>query len=952
MEILMSMPQPMAASFERHAPARMHDWYVTHDPPDTPLGSGGGTAWLLSRAWRDSGHDNFSGWLHDQPKLITHSGGQSRRLPAYAPIGKALMPIPVFRWAYGQRLDQTLIDLQLPDYRRLFSAAPQPYTMMLTSGDVMIKFAHKLPPLPAVDILCLGLWVAPEEAQHFGVFFCPRREPDQLEFFLQKPEAARVRELAAHYLFLVDTGIWLFSERAVRVLMQKCGWDEDAQHFSNGIPDEYELYAGFGLGLGRTPTESDPEINGLTAAVVPLPDGEFYHFGTSRDLIESVTRLQRRVLDQNKLGLVTIEARLNQHTQNARIDAALQPSCRPLWIENAVLPESWQLLREHVLTGIPANDWQISVPPGICIDAVPLTDGRTGWRVYGIDDVFRGPISGADTTFAGRPLSQWLAARELTPSDLGADELDIQLAPLFPAVAESEMDEALLTWLWADTPDPGGRDRWLQATRLSARQLAEQVDLDAVFARRRQNLENTVEPMMRHHATSVFHMLDLDATAELFGDREFPPELDAAAPTMKRVRDHMFRAQVLRRRGDSAAAAQEQTAFGVLRRAIVGAVGQPVTPQNTLLPDQIIWGRSPVRLDLAGGWTDTPPYCLQYGGSVLNLAVNLNGQPPIQVFARVSERPEIVLRSIDLGVEERLATYEQVADYANVGSGFTIGRAALALAGFHPSFCQQKYTSLEKQLKAFGGGIELSLVAAVPKGSGLGTSSILAATILGVLSELCGLDWDEVEIIRRTLALEQMLTTGGGWQDQVGGILRGVKLTRTQPGLDQLPAVRFLPEHVLGPENLNRSILLYYTGLTRVAKDILQEIVRGMFLNAGPRLRVLEEIAANAAAGEQAIAHHDLQALQACVARSWQLNQQLDQGTCPPPVQSLADGIRDYAGGLKLLGAGGGGYMVIFAKDLQAAEHICQYLLTHPPSSGARLVQMDVSSTGLEITRS
>ena len=66
--------------------------------------------------------------------------------------------------------------------------------------------------------------------------------------------------------------------------------------------------------------------------------------------------------------------------------------------------------------------------------------------------------------------------------------------------------------------------------------------------------------------------------------------------------------------------------------------------------DQIVWARSPVRLDLAGGWTDTPPYCIEHGGKVLNVAVDLNGQPPIQVFARLSDRPELVVRSIDLGV--------------------------------------------------------------------------------------------------------------------------------------------------------------------------------------------------------------------------------------------------------------------------------------------------------------
>ncbi|MGV2541637.1 bifunctional fucokinase/L-fucose-1-P-guanylyltransferase, partial [Bacillus pumilus] len=85
-------------------------------------------------------------------------------------------------------------------------------------------------------------------------------------------------------------------------------------------------------------------------------------------------------------------------------------------------------------------------------------------------------------------------------------------------------------------------------------------------------------------------------------------------------------------------------------------------------------------------------------------------------------------------------------------------------------------------------------LAAIPAGSGLGTSSVLAATVLGALSDFCALGWDKQTIGRRTLELEQMLTTGGGWQDQFGGLLHGVKLLQTQPGFEQTPSVRWLPD--------------------------------------------------------------------------------------------------------------------------------------------------------------
>ena len=137
------------------------------------------------------------------------------------------------------------------------------------------------------------------------------------------------------------------------------------------------------------------------------------------------------------------------------------------------------------------------------------------------------------------------------------------------------------------------------------------------------------------------------------------------------------------------------------------------------------------------------------------------------------------------GLVERLKSYDDVRAYDKLGSGFTLARAAFALAGFHPDFNGGGFQSLEEQLKAMGGGVEISMLAATPKGSGLGTSSILAATILGVLSDFAGLSWDKVEVTQRTLALEQMLTSGGGWQDQVGGVFPGIKLVKTVPGLNR-----------------------------------------------------------------------------------------------------------------------------------------------------------------------
>ena len=246
----------------------------------------------------------------------------------------------------------------------------------------------------------------------------------------------------------------------------------------------------------------------------------------------------------------------------------------------------------------------------------------------------------------------------------------------------------------------------------------------------------------------------------------------------------------------------------------------------------------------------------------------------------------------------------------------------------------------------------MSLLAAVPKGSGLGTSSILASTILGALSEFCGLGWGSMDVMMKTLALEQMLSTGGGWQDQAGGALPGLKELETTPGLLQSPTCHWLPDRILGPETANSVALLYYTGITRVAKSVLREIVRGMFLNSGSRLDTLRRIGENVGPTSDAIRRHDWNALGASVHQSWLLNQELDSGTNPPAVAAIMAQIQDYLLGGKLLGAGGGGFLFMLAKDADAARRIRTTLAENPPSPQARFFDFSVSQVGLEVTRS
>jgi len=129
------------------------------------LGSGGGVSQLLVDAWRADGSGaDFGSWLSVNKRLAMLAGGQSRRLPAYAATGKVLMPIPVIQGTFGQRLDQTLLDLQAADYRRVLEQSPESARLLVASGDVFLRFPKNLPPVPAAADISSSLrktWTPP-----------------------------------------------------------------------------------------------------------------------------------------------------------------------------------------------------------------------------------------------------------------------------------------------------------------------------------------------------------------------------------------------------------------------------------------------------------------------------------------------------------------------------------------------------------------------------------------------------------------------------------------------------------------------------------------------------------------------------------------------------------------------------------------------------------------------
>ena len=825
MKKLLSLPPNLIGCFHEVTGLSSEEYFCTCDPVGHRLGSGGGTIWLLHEAWKYESKESFDNWIAKEKRILIHAGGQSKRLPSYAVSGKVLMPLPVFLWDHNQQFSKDLLSVQLPLYEKMMAAAPDNIHTMVVSGDVLIRATQPLKPIPEADVVCYGLLLDASVAKNHGVYVCSKKTPSVLKQMLQKPSVQTFTELQHDNICLTDIGVWLLSDRAVALLAQR-SIDSNISQTSKTNFKEYDLYSEFGCALGTDPTKPDADISSLTVAIVPLEGGEFYHFGTSREMISSTQRLQNTV---------------SVFVQNAVVDIPITDDNTNIWIENSHIGSRWHLTHDHVITGVPDNDWEISLEPGECIDVTPVGEKDYEVRRYHIDE----------------------------PQNSNA--------------------------------------------------LAERANLRRLFAQR----------------------------------HEFRKQ-NRSAQLMARIHEAMSR-------GDS------DKAFSMLREGILGydkregiddkfsdLVG---TPPHLSLPcdDQIVCGRSPVRIDIAGGWTDTPPYCLMEGGSVINFAIELNGLPPLQAYVKPSKEFHIVLRSIDLGAVEVVETNEQLMDFMHVGSPFSIPKAALVLAGFGTvSNDDQSHgmNTLRHKLESFGVGIELTLLSAVPAGSGLGTSSILAATVLGVLSDFCGLGWDKNEIGHRTLMLEQMLTTGGGWQDQFGGVLGGVKLLQTAKGFEQNPSVRWLSDELWTKPEYRACHLLYYTGITRTAKQILAEIVRRMFLNDEVELCMLREMKEHTMEMCEAIQCNDFRRMGQLIRKTWQQNQALDSGTNPSAIAAQTALIDDLCLGYKLPGAGGGGYLYMIAKDPEAAVRIRQILTENRINRNARFVEMSLSTTGLQISRS
>lgn len=403
-------------------------------------------------------------------------------------------------------------------------------------------------------------------------------------------------------------------------------------------------------------------------------------------------------------------------------------------------------------------------------------------------------------------------------------------------------------------------------------------------------------------------------------------------------------------------AAQEMIARWVL--SLTGEVSRE-RASSTLL-DQWVVAVAPARIDIAGGWSDTPPVCFEFGAAVTGMAVLVDGKFPVSCRCRIVSGGEGILlrselRDIASGelvdhVQVMLSSFKELCDYTNPESDCALLKCALVCLGLSPSGYDDqmiiKVDSFQSLINAFCSTktnvrIELAVTSLLPKGSGLGTSSILGGCVLLAMGRCIGRTFLEnlddrdpkpqryAKLIHQVLVLEQMLTTGGGFQDQVHGLIGGIKIVRCQATCN--PPFRLDIDNVSPTtafyEMLNHRLMLAFTGKTRLAKNILTKVLVRWAERQKHVVTTVTKLIKGAESAREAIEATDMMSLGTCLDEYWQLKKSmagLDNGVEPNDVKIVISKLKSEGliSGASLCGAGGGGFMVLLLEDGASRDEV------------------------------
>lgn len=892
---------------------------IIPDDGGVRVGSGGATLSVLhflhDEAKKDEketkdGAEEKSAWSGKRI-LVIHSGGDSKRVPQYSALGKLFSPVP---HTLLDGRSSTLFD----EFLIAMSAVPGRIRegMLLLSGDVLLLFNPLLIDWNGSGAAVISFKEDVETGKDHGVFL--RGDDGNVRQFLHKQSVATLRSVGAvneANAVDIDTGAVLFGVDVLNSLYSLISTDGevDEQKYSAFVNDRVRLslYGDFQYPLAtdstleqfylEKPEGEDSEelrncreqvwnaLHGFNMKLLRLAPAKFIHFGTTHEILNL---MNSGVDDYRELEW---ERRVNC---SMRMAAGYNSviSSRATVDDGSYLEVSYVHGKSRVGTRTVLSYIDIynqEIPPHVVMHGLKQSDGKFVVRIYGTDD---------------NPKSNKLFGKTI-PAELGES---LWLAPIYPE--KDTIDEAVSSAL--QLYEHVQSEDWNSIER--GKSLAagfNDADPEAIIAWNNRMAElvamNKVAALIDNHKSSS-EVEPMPSLTKI--QREWYETHIKRASFEDKMRLHYYVGTVLRNETEIG------KAFSTLSDAILASTleGLQENKDAKIIKDEHTV-QLPLRVNFGGGWSDTPPYCNEQGGTVLNAAILLNGDRPVKVSLRRLEEHKIVFESADMDVHGEFDRIEPLQSVGDPFDSFVLQKAALLACGVIPA----TGGDLDAVLTRLGGGIWMDTeVVGVPKGSGLGTSSILAAGCCKALFEFLGINYSEDDLYATVLCMEQIMSTGGGWQDQVGGVTDGIKYITSKPGLKQEIKVSHVILDEKTKRELNDRFTIIYTGQRRLARNLLRDVVGRYIGNEPDTVYALNEIQRNAALQRFELERGNVDAFAKLMSEHWKLSQMIDAGSTNTLIDQIFDTVDDLLAGRMICGAGGGGFLQVVLKKGVSKEQL------------------------------
>ena len=957
-------------------PAGTH-YAVLPDPDGKRVGSGGATLHVLNYiADREREKGRRGNFFQGLRILVIHSGGDSKRVPQYSACGKLFSPVPrELPNGFGSTLfDEFVIGMsgvpsRIPegmlvlsgdvlllfnplqiDFNARGAAAismkenvetGKEHGVFLNDGnDYVGQFLHKqseerLRALGAVnahgnvdlDTGAVVLDVKLLEAL-YGLISTDG-EPDEVKFQEFVNEKARIS-------FYGD------------FLYPLAGQSTLEQYYKEAAEGEINEE------LLCCRKKIWDALHGFSMKLICLSPAEFIHFGTTSELMRLVTHdvEDYEFLDWKKQVVTTAPDGSDYAAHNSYVGKRAKIG-KGAYLENSFILDESCVGDGSVISGVKLKN--TTVPEGVVLHGLKLLDGRYVTRIYGVDDNPKGRLENAeDARFLGSTLKDFLASNGISVSELWEEgqEHSLWCALLYPAAAS--MEESVRFALIIGKMARGEvsleeQAAWRQAERLSLQSSFNRADVLAAGSWQRE-LENRIlasrflwqleAGVYYKDALKTFgtHGIDEEVFSLLMEDAEH-------SNFSLKIRIFYAVAQYMKERrlifGQTGYDLVEALCFDTIQKTIFDDAASRLSAiKDYRIAQDRVDVELPVRVNWGGGWTDTPPHCNEQGGTVLNAALKLNGIYPIQICVERLSELHVEFASTDIGASGHADTVEEIQDCHNPYDPFALHKAALIACGIIPlngesgvqsgsgetdnvqkmdggtsEIHEGAQESLQEICSRLGGGIRLSTkVVGIPQGSGLGTSSILSGACVKGLFRFLGREATDDEIYAIVLAMEQIMSTGGGWQDQVGGLTPGIKFITTRPGIHQQIHVEQVKIPVETAKELQERFALIYTGQRRLARNLLRDVVGGYLGGRPESIDALERMQSVAVLMRFELERGNLDAFADLLNRHWELSRQLDSGSTNTCIEQIFLSCEDLIDARFIAGAGGGGFLQVLLK--------------------------------------